>query len=277
MKRPRDMGRAFAAFVATVLTVSACGAVLPDVTSTVEPVLTVTSPPPDTAPTGNGPSSTFEARCGAARLLGGLSPRLPDEAMTAEATAAFEQSRIEMAAEPLFHDGYAWTLAHETPTELVLFGRAREQLDPSEARYADMSFERDDNGDWRLAGVGQCRLEIEAPGFGNATWILDEEPTEANTNLAVRIVERECANGEPPVGRAILPVVIPDDDRITIVVFVKPIQGDANCPGNPWHPLTIDLGEELGDRLLYDGWQVPSMLRTWPPTPTSIDSQGRER
>lgn len=39
---------------------------------------------------------------------------------------------------------------------------------------------------------------------------------------------------------------LPTEVRITVIV--RTVGGDANCPGNPPEPFTVQLAEPLGDR-----------------------------
>ena len=50
----------------------------------------------------------------------------------------------------------------------------------------------------------------------------------------------------------------------------------AECPGNPSFPFEVDLGEPVGDRIILDASVDPPFVRPWPPTETSLDSQGLE-
>ena len=79
----------------------------------------------------------------------------------------------------------------------------------------------------------------------------------SSSTLQIEIMERNCANGEPPVGREVVEVVDVTDEAITITVLVEPVPGLADCPSNPWHPVTVELGEPLGDRRLVDGSTIP--------------------
>jgi hypothetical protein len=139
--------------------------------------------------------------------------------------------------------------------------------------FADASFVMED-GTWKPEGWGQCRVVVAAPGFGNATWATDPEsaPDPTASTLPIQIMERNCANGEPPEGREILPVVQGTADRVTITVLVEPVSGPANCPGNPWYPVSVDLGEPLGERPLYDGSTLPAVERLWPPPENPVNS-----
>ena len=218
------------------------------------------------------------ASCGAVVFPDPVRPDLPATALDDDAAGAIDQVRLVAEGEAAFFDDYEWFIADRTATSLVLFGTPLFPPPAGSPPYATASFARD--GDvWRPEGWGQCRIEIDAPGFGSATWVLDPaiEPHPDATELNILINERDCASGQPPVGRDVVPVVALDADSVTITVLVEPVAGDSACPSNPWHKLTVDLGEPLGERVVRDGSQSPSLQRAWPPSQTSIDSFGREQ
>ena len=126
---------------------------------------------------------------------------------------------------------------------------------------------------WQINGFGGCRLEVSALGLGPATMILDpdREPDPASTELPVLIQERDCANGEAPIGREILPVVTETETTVEIAVLVAPVTGGANCPGNPFHPIVVTLEAPLGDRTVIDISTQPSQVRSWPPSQEDLN------
>jgi hypothetical protein len=222
---------------------------------------------------------SLEASCGAVELGGGEAPALPDTPVDDETMAAVMAGVDAVAAgEATFFDEHEWFVATSGPDRLTLFGRPRLEPPADAPPYADAVFAR--NGDtWEPEGWGQCRVEIGAPGFGNAHWVThpDQQPDPSSDQLNILINENNCASGEAPVGREIVPVVVADPDRITISVLVEPVEGDADCPSNPWHPITVDLPTPAGDRPMYDGSVSPALERPWPPTATSLDSLGRDQ
>ncbi|MBA2337002.1 MAG: hypothetical protein H0V96_04465 [Acidimicrobiia bacterium] len=220
---------------------------------------------------------TLQASCGRVLLDGGLAPVLPDTPLDAEAMAALASAASVDPVEAVFFDQYAWSVAMASPDQVTLFGRGLHDPDSDAPSYGTASFTKDGAG-WRPDGWGGCRIEVSAPGFGNAHWVLDPEtsPDPTTTELAVLIVEQNCASGQPPIGRDIVPVVTTDAGKVVITVLVEPVQGGADCPSNPWHPITIELPEPLGDRTLFDGGVVPHVARPWPPTASSLDSFGRD-
>jgi hypothetical protein len=206
----------------------------------------------------------LKATCGAVELTGGLQAELPSTPLDDDALDAMDALRRFASEEASFLDGYEWFIAARTDSSLVLFGRASQKPPDGTPAYADVALERTVDG-YRPTGWGQCRIEVSAPGYGNAVWRLDGEPDPGTSALEIMINERACASGQPPVDRDVVPVVVADRERITITVLVEPARGDATCQSNPWYPVTVELEEPIGDRLLFDGSEVPLQERMWPP------------
>lgn len=155
-----------------------------------------------------------------------------------------------------FDEDVTWSIASRTDDELVLFGQRDDATEGSP--WVDARFERRD-GAWRPSGWGGCWVEISAVGLGPASVGTDPDdpPDASSTDLALLINEQACASGQAPVDREIVPVVTETDDTVTIVVLVAPVEGGADCPGNPWHPITVTLEAPLGERQLLDGHRHP--------------------
>jgi hypothetical protein len=90
-----------------------------------------------------------------------------------------------------------------------------------------------------------------------------------NTELSFVINERDCASGQAPTDRDVVPFVTETDDAISIVVLVERVEGDATCTANLRHPVTITLESPLGSRQLLDAHefppQRPSIINQAPP------------
>ena len=182
-------------------------------------------------------------------------------------------SEVGMEAE--FFDLYDWSIVTQTDQELVLFGSPLEPTADG-PQYASASFDREAER-WTPHSWGQCRIELTAPGFGPARFILDpdHQPDPAASTLAVLATEMACTSGEAPKGRDVKSVVVAqDDDSVSVVVLVEPPTGDQDCQGNPSFPLEVDLGSPLGDRTVFDGGVQPALERPWPPTESSLESTG---
>ena len=216
----------------------------------------------------------LSASCGRVRFP--TIPPDPDvfQPVDAEVEAIFDglADHPVMVEMQFFLDSYDWFVADRTDNSITLFGRPTEtSAGENEPPHASMDLERRD-GVWLPAGFGQCRIELDAPGFGSAATVLaprnEPDPTSAELHLWIR--ETACANGQAPVDREVLPVVTETDSSIEIVTLVEPVSGNVNCPGNPWYPVTVTLDEPLGDRTVYDGHESPPVELMWPP---EIDGQ----
>lgn len=228
----------------------------------------------------SGPAPAIELTCGPVRFDG--DPARVDDAIAnlapldEEAVAALEA----MADGPAgaeggsLIDGNEWSIASRTDDELVLFGRSNGGGPAwSESGFAYITFTPNGGDGWGPSGFGGCDLSVEAPGLGPASVSLDpdREPDPDSTELPILINERACASGQAPVDREIVPVVTETATTIEVVVLVAPVKGGAECPGNPWHPITVTLDAPVGDRTVLDGSVQPPEAREWPPGETDLD------
>lgn len=219
-----------------------------------------------TVPTDTSPPSADDLRvfCGDVDLGTPAAMELPDTPLDDEATAALNEAEQEIGEDLV--SLYTWTVAETSDSRLVLFGAAKEP-ELAEIPYAHALLTHDGSG-WKLASLGQCRITVDALGFGPARVVLnpDSEPDPESSEIDIWIQERACANGQAPTDRDIVPVVGADEQRIVITVLVEPVEGNATCPGNPWHPVTVTIDKPLGDRQIFDGVTVPPEPLDWPPT-----------
>lgn len=74
----------------------------------------------------------------------------------------------------------------------------------------------------------------------------------ASTVLHLVLNERACASGRAPTNRSIRKTVIEDEASIKVKVEVAGVSGGADCQSNPWHPVTVELDEPLGERVILD-------------------------
>lgn len=234
---------------------------------------TTTVPAPATTVPRGG---VLVAQCGAAEFAFGTTEPAGtpfDEA----AQRAFGEAGEAVAAEWFgegkgFGGGWEWVVIERDEARMVFLGKGPNG-------YADVTIERD--GDtWKAAGWGGCHLMTSTTlaAFAIGAWVTDPDsaPDPQSSTLDLLIMERSCANGEPPIGREIRPVVLPGEETLEIVVLIEEVKGGANCPGNPWHATTIDIGEPLGERTLVDRHLSPGLIRPWPPTESSLFSGGTE-
>ena len=240
---------------------------------------TTTVAEPSTTTTGTsmtvvGTTSDLRVHCGTVELPFEDPMVLPDEPLDDEVRAILEAASRPAAIEFEQFAGYEWSIAEWSDDVLVLFGRLTGEGFSS---YADARLELRD-GVWTLSQWGGCHLEVSAPGYGNARWILDpdSEPDPASPTLAIQINEQACASGQAPVGREVLPVVIEEADRVTITVLVanQTTTSTLTCQGNPWFPVVVELDAPWNGRALFDASMIPAEERTWPP---DVPVEGRSR
>lgn len=175
-------------------------------------------------------------------------PPLDDDAQAAFDELVSGETAVEAAG---MFPGFEWSIASRDGDELVLFGQVvgPEGVDGGYAQFARV-------GDrWQPSGWGGCRIDVDAAGLGPASVALDpDRPVDpTSTDLPVLINERACASGRAPVDRDVVPLVTESAASVTVVVLVEPVQGGAECPDNPWHPITIALDAPVGERALFDG------------------------
>ena len=117
------------------------------------------------------------------------------------------------------------------------------------------------DGVWHADLDGRCQPEVVLPaGVSRAEWRLDPAfppPAAGDRQIHVLIHEQACANGRPPVGRVLPPLVTPSETAMTIAILVTNVPGGADCPGNPEFAITVDLPQPLGGRPLLDGGVFP--------------------
>jgi hypothetical protein len=84
-----------------------------------------------------------------------------------------------------------------------------------------------------------------------ATWTVIGEVTPASESIEIGVMRADCANGV--TGELLDPVVTSDENRITIQARAAPngLTG-ADCPQNDVVTQTVELGEPVGDREIFD-------------------------
>ncbi len=247
---------------ALLLFVSACASdpveTGTNTTTTSEPA---TSEPPATTTPDETPQLT--AVCGAVSF-----PMIPPEvdgfpALDAEAQSIFDEFIAgPLSVESAYLADFDMSIAERTDDRLVLFGQS-----PDDGSFATVEFEQRDDA-WQAKGWGGCTIVVSAPGFGSAATILDpaREPDPSSTTLHIAINERACASGQAPTDRNVVPVVVETETTIEITTLVEPVVGDANCPSNPWFPVTVELDQPIGTRTIIDMQSPPGIERIWPPS-----------
>jgi hypothetical protein len=100
-------------------------------------------------------------------------------------------------------------------------------------------------GWWLLAALGPADLTLA------------EVPSPEAEQIGLDVDERACASGQPADGRVEIFKQATPDEQLMLVVGVRPLVGDQDCPDNPPPPVTIQLDEPLGDRDVVDASTLP--------------------
>lgn len=128
---------------------------------------------------------------------------------------------------------------------------------------------------WAVSGwESGCRPQLLLlAGLNDADWLLDPDksvPEPSSRSIDVLVTERECASGRSSVGRVVGPAIRYEADRVLVALGVIPQAGDfADCQGNPATPMSIELSEPLGNRILVDAGHLPFV------DVTTVDPFGR--
>ena len=155
-----------------------------------------------------------------------------------------------------------WLLAYQDEDLALFLVRRAGKSERYSAMYVNRA------GDvWGFSGyVSDCQPRpLVTHGLGSSEWRVDGDspPMSRASSFPVEIVEHACANGRPADGRISDPIVEYGEDAITITIPVRPVEGGATCPGNPWTPFVVELDEPIEDRRLLDGGPWPPEQR-WP-------------
>ncbi len=271
-----------AALLALAIVVTACaqqvsptGADSSAPTSTVDPAApspaTDSSADPVASPSSM-PSPPTTASDGLAYECGtlALSPQDLDSAPPATELGDDGRAALDGTEVPPIDLDDGWRIIGEGPNELALVRELAtpEQLGPGDVRTHEYLFvqylqEVEDGPAWHLGSVGSCALRRELlDGLQTADLALDpDHPLDpAATTIHLLAIERDCASGQAATGR--VEVVTHDltDDQLQLHVGIRPLEGGAECPGNPPTPFTVELAEPLGGR-------VPVDIALLPPRP----------
>jgi hypothetical protein len=105
---------------------------------------------------------------------------------------------------------------------------------------------------WYVSTHDFCALRLDLDPLTVPAVALESEPDPASTELHLLVNERECNSGEDAEGRIEVVRLEESDDRVSIILGVRPRDVPANCPSNPSTPFTITLSAPLGSRELVD-------------------------
>ncbi len=124
------------------------------------------------------------------------------------------------------------------------------------------------DGGWVLDVQGSCTLRQDLGSLGPADLALAEHPDPEAEQIELEVYERACASGQSAEGRVEIVEQELSDEQLSLVVGVRPLDGAQDCPGNPPTPVTIELDEPLGDRMVVDASTLPPQPLELSPTLT---------
>ena len=99
----------------------------------------------------------------------------------------------------------------------------------------------------------QPGVSVPAEPGDVATWEVLGGASTDSTSIEVGVTRLGCAGGQ--TGTPLTPGVAYEPDRIIIEINVDPLDPDMayTCQTNDMVPVTVDLSEPVGDRMLVDG------------------------
>ena len=122
---------------------------------------------------------------------------------------------------------------------------------------------RNDDG-WQKTGEGTCAPTRIRDGNPGGWWTLSPETSLGPFTRTFTALVRErkrCTDGSAPDGRVSPPEIVRDAEQVTVTFFVEASQAKPEaCSWEPTQPtkVVVDLGEDLGDRSLFDGGTYPA-------------------
>lgn len=210
----------------------------------------------------------------------GLDDLSPLETLPEDVLAATDD-----VGEPVVDRSLSWRVAEQTDTEVVLV-RELGTDDPEAvdgATHAALSVFRVDSdpniepGTWFYASGDVCTPRLAEGNEGERAEVrLADIPSPDDAKLQLLVMERGCASGQSAEGRVRADDVTLTEDEVRLRVSVVPPGGDQECPGNPWTPFEVDLGEPLGERTVVDANLVPAqelMVGTAEPEPFDPEAE----
>lgn len=167
-----------------------------------------------------------------------------------------EQARVEESALP--RDG--WMRVVHSPEEVVFLAGTPIGEWPYAVVHVVPGGGYLTQDGWGVDSFGSClpRRDV-SDDVSVASWWVDPraEPIGPESeSIPALVLEHACANGNTAEGRISPPAIVYGATEVTITIIVRSL-GEAECPGHPPTPYTIELAEPLGDRTLADGGSFP--------------------
>lgn len=123
---------------------------------------------------------------------------------------------------------------------------------------------------WLVTVIASIAIVASGCSDGEPAELALAAPPEADaTQLDLLVRETTCASGRPAHGRTDVDVdITPGEVRLRATV--EPLDDPQDCQGNPWTPVTVDLGQEVAGRRMVDASvDPPEELGVVDPDPRS--------
>ena len=106
-----------------------------------------------------------------------------------------------------------------------------------------------------------CDPEVMLPEGANRVDVIFDpafgRPGPSDTTLHLLVTEQACNSGAAMGDRLRGPQVVVSETEVAVAFAAVSQPGFFNCPGNPSTPVTVELDEPLGDRIVVDGLSFP--------------------
>jgi len=105
---------------------------------------------------------------------------------------------------------------------------------------------------WYGGSSGRCALTVDLGDLTVPGVEFQSPPDPLSPELRLLVTEQSCNSGTDAAGRIEIVSVEETDDRVSLVLGVRPRGGNQTCPSNPATPFTVELSAPLGDRVVVD-------------------------
>jgi hypothetical protein len=118
---------------------------------------------------------------------------------------------------------------------------------------------------WYVEQGGTCALTVDLGDLTVPTTELRSTPDPRSHELQLLVTEETCNSGKDAEGRIEIVRLEETDERVALVLGIRPRDGAQFCPSHPATPFTLTLAEPLGDREIVDaGLAEPRLLTIRP-------------
>jgi len=105
---------------------------------------------------------------------------------------------------------------------------------------------------WYVDKSARCALTVDLGNLTVPAIELQSPPDPMSEDLRLLVTEQTCNGGDDAEGRIEVVSIDETDDRVSLVLGVRPRGGAHTCPSNPATPFTVTLSEPLGEREVVD-------------------------